>query len=93
MNETIDITEVDKVKLLEEMWKGVKPAAFFAMSGTFPPNFDRSKASEAVKNGYIDYFMGRCIKTDLSGDTINPRLYDRDAGQGTLSKIVKTLKK
>ena len=40
---------------------------------------------------YIDYFCGRCIKTDISGDSVNPRLYDRDAGDGEFARIVKSL--
>lgn len=31
---------------------------------------------------YFDYVNGRVMKIDLSGDELDPRLYDRDNGQG-----------
>jgi hypothetical protein len=56
------------------------------------PTFDEQLAKEAVKD-YIDYFNGRCIKTDLSNDSIDPWAYDRDAGAGTFQRVVSGLKK
>ena len=55
------------------------------------PLFDRVKAQEAVKEE-IDYFQGRAIKLNLSNDSIDPWVYDRDAGQGTFKKIVDQLR-
>lgn len=31
---------------------------------------------------YFDYVHGKPLKVDLSGDTVDLRLYDRDAGEG-----------
>jgi len=31
---------------------------------------------------YFDYVKGRVLKVDLSGDTLDPSLYDRDNGPG-----------
>lgn len=31
---------------------------------------------------YFDYLHGRVMKVGLSGDTLDPRLYDRDNGKG-----------
>jgi hypothetical protein len=42
---------------------------------------------------YIDYFQGRVIKTDLRGDAIDPRLYDRDNGAGAAERAVATLRR
>ena len=56
------------------------------------PAFDRELAKEAVKK-YIDYFCGRCIKSDLSNASVDPWLYNRDAGAGALERIVQKLKK
>jgi hypothetical protein len=87
MTNTIDIKGVDKVALLQELWSGVKPAAFFAGHPSLIPPFNTAMARDAV-GGYIDYFQGRCIKTDLSKETANPGMYDRDAGAGAFAKAV-----
>lgn len=87
----IDISGVDKVELLKAMWTAQKPAAFFSLYRVKAPGFDDEAAEDATKK-YIDYFSGRAIKSDLSGDTVNPFGYDRDAGQGTLAKIISSLK-
>lgn len=88
----VDISGLDKVALLQKMWANMKPAAFFSMNSFVPvPSFDETQAKEAVKN-YIDYFCGRCIKTDLSKDEVDPWGYDRDAGSGALQKIVDSMR-
>lgn len=38
---------------------------------------------------YFDYLYGKVMKVDLSGDTFNPRLYDRDNGQGAAEVALK----
>ena len=48
------------------------------------------QTEKAVKC-HIDYFCGRAIKTDLSKDSVDPYLYDRDAGQGTFQKVVDSI--
>ena len=87
---SVSIKGIDKVKLLKALWDHAKPAAFFAMYGQPSLGWDASAAKEAVRST-IDYFCGRCIKTDLSGDIADPSLYDRDWGEGSFQKIVKGL--
>lgn len=91
MDSKIDISGIDKVKLLKGLWENQGVAAFFAMYNRSAPSFDEQGAREAVKS-YIDYFNGRCIKTDLSKDLVDPWAYDRDAGAGTFQKVVSGLK-
>jgi len=93
----ISIQDLSKVELLFHMWKNQKVASFFTASRTaspvFDPVVDQNKALEAITQGYIDYFMGRAIKTDLSGDTISSSFaYNRDAGEGTLERIVAAMR-
>jgi hypothetical protein len=97
MTEMIDISGVDKVVLLAILHSGQKPAGFFT-EGTCGanaewalPRFDRAAAAKAVTR-YIDYFCGKAIKMDLSKDQVDPRLYDRDAGQGAFARAVKEAK-
>ncbi len=89
---SVDIKSINKVRLLKAMWDNTKPASFFYTSGFTPPPFDEDAAEVAVTK-YIDYFCGRCIKTDISGDTADPWNYDRVAGAGKFSQLVESLKK
>jgi hypothetical protein len=87
---TVDISKVDKVKLLKALWVNATPAIFFQQFGVTPPSFDEEGAKDAVKK-YIDYYNGRCIKTDLSQNTARPNGYDRDYGEGSFARIVRQL--
>jgi len=86
----VTIANLDRVDLLQRMWNHAPVARFFAVSGVSPPSFDRL-AAQSVIDKRIDYFQGRCIKTDLSMDVVDPFLYDRDAGEGKLAAIVKEM--
>lgn len=83
----ISIRDLDKPQLLFELWKNSPVAHFYVNFPSLAPKFDAKKAVIAVDT-YIDYFEGRCIKTDLSQDEVNPAMYDRDAGEGAFAKIV-----
>ena len=86
---SVDIKGIDKVQLLEELWTAQKVASWFLFHPVQVPPFDRVKAKEAVaKQDDIDYFQGRAIKLNLTNDSIDPWVYDRDAGPGTFKKIV-----
>lgn len=41
----------------------------------------------------FDYVAARPIKADLSGDTFDPRLYDRDSGPGQAARAIARLRK
>ena len=88
----INIENVDKVELLKKLHENQISASFFSMNNIPAPMFDYSNAKECISNGYIDYYCGRAIKTDLSKNDIDPHFYDRDAGIGTFQKIVDNLK-
>ena len=90
MSSSIDISNVNKVNLLHALWEASAPAAFFTMNGITPPSWDEKLAKEACK-GYIDYFQGRMIKTDISGLTADPYFYDRDCGEGAFENAVRSI--
>jgi hypothetical protein len=49
----------------------------------------QSDIETAVAKGYglsFDYYFGRPLKVDLSGDEFDPWLYDRDAGTGAAKR-------
>lgn len=79
-----DISGVDKVKLLKELWdrQSLTP---------YTTHFSPALAADAVQ-GYIDYFCGKAIKLDLSKDHVDPWLYSRDASPGSFDAALKTAK-
>lgn len=73
MSNKVNIANVDKVVLLACLWGGQKAASFFDSAPDWMiPGFDKEAAAAAVRNGHIDYFCNRAVKTDLSGDTVDP---------------------
>ncbi len=44
------------------------------------------------KNTYFDYLYGRVMKVDLSGDSFDERLYDRDNGIGAAESVIRRLR-
>lgn len=77
----IDIRGVDRFALLKQLWLQQKPAIFFSMNPSVKiPEWNDVDAREALNGGYIDYLKGRCIKTDLSTDFIDPYQYNWGRG-------------
>jgi hypothetical protein len=90
MSSTIDITGIPKGLLLEAMVRGTNfPSAIAELSSYFG---DTTSAETVATAGRIDYYKGKPIKTDLRGNTVEPFLYDRDAGSGKLARIVLQLR-
>jgi len=82
-----------KVALLQALWNETSFASWFASTGWSTPPFDLNKAKEVIQaGGYIDYFCGKPIKTDISKDTVDPWLYDRDANKGAFARVCAKLK-
>ena len=95
---TVDIRGLDKMDLLEKLWDNQVPAGYFRMFDAPTPMFDVDEAlAELTSRGAldmgVDYICGRAIKVDLMGDDVNPRMYDRDAGEGTFARVVSNMRK
>lgn len=88
----VNIKGLDKVAILKELWNAQKPALFFIMQGINAPQFSKDNAKKAV-NDYIDYFDGRCIQTDISGDEADGRSYDKNTSSGTFIKCIENVRK
>ncbi|KAK2820044.1 hypothetical protein FQN49_007776 [Arthroderma sp. PD_2] len=85
----VDITGLEKVTLMLALYEKANPS-FYDMG--------KLSAEEAgrlyeVQKGRFDYVNGRCFKCDLSGDSVNPWGYDRDAGAGRFQEVVTMLRK
>lgn len=89
MEEPIDISDLDIKVLLKVLWKSTITASFFVTNNLPPPEY--VEPEKYLK--YFDYHCGKPIKTDFSDlRKVYCKGYDRDAGDGTFLKIVKTLR-
>jgi hypothetical protein len=93
-SEMVDVTGIDRKELLEALWNNAQPAAFYILQNIDPPPFKLESAMKTTHGTYVDYACGRCIKADVfrKEDVIDPRLYDRDHGEGAFQRVVDSLK-
>ena len=85
----ISIKDMNKAAVLCALHRGTRTQGMAALHDHTPTI---AEAEQAIARGYVDYFAGRPIKADFSGDTLDPFLYNRDAGQGTAERIIDGLR-
>ena len=87
----ISIKGLSKAAVLVALHNGTRPLGLGFLQA-------RDSVSEAdaetqlARGTYVDYFCGRPIKVDLSGDELEEYLYDRDAGKGAAARIIDGLR-
>lgn len=90
----IDIKGLDKALVLATLYNGARPqgAGFFKYDPT--PMTVEEAAAILKESEYkdFDYLKGRVMKIDLSGDELDPRLYDRDNGVNTARTLIDSLR-
>ena len=87
----IDIKGLNKGQLLDALVLGTRyngPQFVFASEFGSYLSPIANESEEKATARYVDYYNNKPIKTDLRGDFVDPRLYDRDAGNGIFAKIV-----
>lgn len=88
----IDIKGLDKAKVLKALHDHSHTQGMSAF-GIFTDNLTIADCREFLKKTkYVDYFNGRVIKVDFSGDSFNETLYDRDCGAGAAAKAVDSIR-
>ena len=84
-NNSIDISDIDKDILLEELWKN--------SISLFDNSFNLIIAKSQMKNLYPDYICGRLIKCDIyNSNLVDPYLYDRENGKNSFKEVVETIR-
>lgn len=87
----IDISKLDKADVLAALYNNSRPLGMGVFHYT-PASMTREEAQCYLKNHtYFDYLKGRVMKVDLSGNTLEPRLYDRDNGRGAAKAAIAEL--
>jgi hypothetical protein len=78
----IDLKGKDKADVLAKLYNASRPIGLGFLHST-KQDMTRDEAAKLLADtSYFDYLKGRVMKVDLSGDKLDPRLYDRDNGQG-----------
>ena len=85
----IDLNGRNKAEVLAKLYNASQPIGmgFFQAK---PGDMKVEEAQSLLDSGqtYFDYLKGRVMKIDLSKDELNPRLYDRDNGEGAAERAI-----
>lgn len=83
-----DFTPSQRCLLLQKMWKEAVPFPF-PPSNKRAPKLAWTAGEIMIRRGMnIDYFFGRCIKTNFSGSEISTHLYERDVYGVSVRELV-----
>lgn len=85
----INIKGLDKARVLVALYNRSKGQGM----GFLDPMVNKDLTVEEAKvllegQTYFDYLRGRVMKIDLKGDDLDPRLYDRDLGDGAAERAI-----
>jgi hypothetical protein len=87
----INIAGMNKAEVLMKLFNRSKQQGlgFLDTRGAKNMSLDDAKAciSETPRL-YFDYLFGRVLKVDLSKDSFDPWLYDRDNGEGAAERAI-----
>lgn len=84
----IDISKMNKAEVLAKLYNASKPLGRGIIHYDPAPMTTEQAQKLLNQDTYFDYLQGRVMKIDLSGDMLDPRLYDRDNGQGAASHVL-----
>ena len=87
----IDISKLSKVKVLVALYNAAQPLGTGLLHYDPAPMSEEEAADLLEQSTYFDYVKGRVMKVDLSKNEFDPRLYDRDNGQGEAQRVISEL--
>lgn len=102
----IDVTDLTPAQVLTALYNASHPLGLGILNPTSGTDLTVYQAQHVLdqthaKNGrlqapdrpvYVDYLQGRVIKTRIGGDTVDPRMYDRDNGTGAAARAIAALR-
>jgi hypothetical protein len=94
----ISIAGLDKAKVLAVLYNCAKSQGLGRLHYT-PQNMTEDEArvlleeqNDDGQGAYFDYLKGRVMKVHICGDELDPRLYDRDNGEGAAAAAISSIK-
>lgn len=90
----IDIKGLDKAEVLLALYNGshCQGLGFLQAIDTYTLEDAKRDLKESF-DGYFDYLHGRVLKVDLSGDSFDSWLYNRDCGEGAAERAINELRR
>lgn len=97
----IDIKGLDKAEVLLALWTSSRMQGMSFLG--YKKDMTLAYAQECIEQArhigmsgeeeiYFDYLNGKVMKIDIAPDEIDPRLYDRDNGEGAAQKAIDNLR-
>lgn len=89
----ISIEGLDKSELLAAFFNNARPQGQgFTVAEKKP--MTKKEAAQLIANEGLefDYLQGRVMKIELDKNTLDPRNYDRNNGEGVAAKVVEAVK-
>lgn len=88
----VSIAGLDKADVLRVLYNRARPLGMGILHYT-PEDMTAEQAHELLKaSTYFDYVKGRVMKVRIEGNLLDPRLYDRDNGEGAANTAIQTLR-
>ena len=89
----IDISKLKKTDVLIALYHNARPQGMGFLHYN-DRGMRQDEAESLLENQtYFDYLQGRVMKINLSGDELDPRLYDRDNGNGAAQRAIEQISK
>lgn len=83
MTKLIELNGRNKAEVLAKLYNASRPIGLGVFQHrAVDMSVDQAQAILDTGETYFDYLQGRVMKIDLSSNELDPRLYDRDNGQG-----------
>ena len=90
----VAIDGLDKAAVLAALYNAARPQGMGFLHYTPAPMTTEEARAEINNRRWLrfDYLHGRVMKVDLSADSFDPYLYDRDNGHGAALGVINTLR-
>lgn len=93
-NEKISIKGMNKANVFVGLFRAAKLQEGIEVLEFNPILMDKERAEKILKNRTrFEYFEGRALKIDLSGDEFDPRFYNHENGPGIAEQVIDALRK
>lgn len=91
----VDISGLDKAAVLKTLHDNTRPLGLGRLHARNVTIEDaRADIADFGKRRLsFEYYNGRPLKVDISGDSFNELFYDRDAGPGAAQRAIDSLRK